>query len=131
MSQQRDSGLAALQQGNVPTAISLLEAACNTSPNDYLAHQFLGMAYQQAGRSQDAMQTLTKAVHLNPTDAQARYNLGVAMEAAGFSNEAKQIFNQLCKTNYSKYEERQQIVSENGNFYFTSTQSGNFVIGTP
>jgi len=97
MSQQRDSGLAALQQGNTQVAISLLEAACRTNPNDYQAHQYLGMAYQQGGRGQEAMQTLTRAVNLNPTDAQARYNLAVAMEAAGFANEARQVYAQALQ----------------------------------
>ena len=45
-----------------------------------------------------------------------------------YAKEAKQIFSQLCKTNYNKYEERQQIDSTNGNFYFSSTQSGDFFI---
>ena len=43
--------------------------------------------------------------------------------------EARQIFNQLCKTNYNKFEERQQIVASNGNFYFTSNIKGDFFIG--
>jgi len=45
-----------------------------------------------------------------------------------YTKEGKQIFHQLCKTNYSRFEERQNIISGNNNFYFTSTQIGGFFI---
>ena len=88
MSAERDAGFAALQQGDVATAISTLETARQRDTNDYQTLLYLGAAYGQAERHTDAVTTLTEAVHLQPSNAQARYNLGVSYERAGWKEEA-------------------------------------------
>ena len=45
-----------------------------------------------------------------------------------FAVEAKQIFDQLCKTDYNKFEERQKIDSTNGHFFFTTSLNGVFYL---
>ena len=88
MSAERDAGFAALQQGDVATAISTLETAKQRDPNDYQTLLYLGAAYGQAERHTEAVTSLTEAVHLQPSNAPARYNLGVAYERAGWTAEA-------------------------------------------
>ncbi len=88
MSAETDAGLLALQSGDVAGAVTQLEQATNTDPNDFQACLYLGAAYGQAGRQMDAVAILTKAVQLQPANAQARYNLAVAMESAGYREQA-------------------------------------------
>lgn len=111
----RDAGLAALQSGDVMTAITQLEAACQEDPNDYQAHLYLGGAYGQSGRHMDAVNILTKAVQLDPANAQARYNLGVAMEQAGYRDQALQVFQQAIQLqpDYPKAQEAIQRLQGN------------------
>jgi tetratricopeptide (TPR) repeat protein len=97
MSEARDNGIAALQQGNFPQAISLLEAEHAANPGDYDTCQYLGAAYLQSGRPMDAVGVYTKAVHLQPASAQARYNLGLAMENAGYPEQALQVYDQAIQ----------------------------------
>jgi|SRR5579871_1972231 len=88
MSEARDAGYQALQQGDVAGAVARLEEAAQQNPQDYLAHLYLGAAYGQAGRHAEAVQALTRAVQLDPSNAQARYNLGIALERAGWREQA-------------------------------------------
>jgi hypothetical protein len=88
MSAETDTGLLALQSGDLPGAIAQLERAVAADPGDYQAQQYLGAAYGQAGRPMDAVDALTQAVMLQPSNAQARYNLAVAYESAGYQEQA-------------------------------------------
>ena len=97
MSEARDNGIAALQQGNYALAISLLEADHAANPGDYDTCVYLGSAYIQGGRPMDAVGVYTKAVHLQPASPQARYNLGVAMEASGYPEQALQVYDQAIQ----------------------------------
>src|SRR5580700_9977957 len=97
MSTARDAGLAALQSGDIQTAITQLEAAVQENPSDYDACLYLGGAYGQAGRPLDAIKSVTQAVQLQPANAQARYNLAVAMEQGGYSDQALQVYNQVLQ----------------------------------
>ncbi len=97
MSTARDAGLAALQSGDVQTAIAQLEVAVQENPSDFDACLFLGGAYGQAGRALDAIKSVTQAVQLQPANAQARYNLGVAMEQGGYNEQALQVYSQAIR----------------------------------
>jgi hypothetical protein len=94
MSTERELGIVALRQGDVTTAVSLLETASQLDPQDYQALLYLGTAYGQDGRHAEAVRVLTQAVTLQPSDAQARYNLGVALERAGFPAQALEAYQQ-------------------------------------
>src|SRR5580698_5777038 len=97
MSTARDAGLAALQTGDIETAISQLEMAVQEDPSDFDACLYLGSAYGQAGRALDAIKSVTQAVQLQPANAQARYNLAVAMEQGGYEDQALQVYNQALQ----------------------------------
>ena len=94
MSTARDAGLAALQSGDIQTAIAQLEEAVQENPSDFDACLYLGGAYGQAGRPLDAIKSVTQAVQLQPANAQARYNLAVAMEQGGYAEQAAQVYSQ-------------------------------------
>ncbi|HLV79489.1 MAG TPA: tetratricopeptide repeat protein [Chthonomonadaceae bacterium] len=97
MSAETEAGFAALQRGDLPTALTSLEAATQQDPEDYQAHLYLGAAYVQAGRAAEAVQTLTRAVHIQPASAQARYNLGVALERGGWPEQALTAYQQAVQ----------------------------------
>ena len=94
MPNERDEGLAALQNKDFQTAQARLEAAIQQDPSDGLAHLYLGGVYHQQGRSLDAAQTLTRAVELQPSSAQARYNLGIVLEHLGAADQAQAAYGQ-------------------------------------
>lgn len=97
MSTARDTGLAALQNGDLQTAIAQLESAIQQDSSDFQALLYLGGAYGQAGRHMDAIKAMTDAVRLDPANAQARYNLGVAMEQGGYRDQALQVLQQALQ----------------------------------
>lgn len=107
MSAERDAGLAAMQSGDIETAIQQLELATQQNPNDYQASMYLGAAYGQAKRHTDAVTILTTAVQIEPANAQARYNLGIAMEQGGWVEQAKQAYEQALtlQPDYAKAQE--------------------------
>lgn len=88
MSEERDAGLAALQNGNAAEAIPYLERAANDAPNDLQTLLYLGAAYGQTGRHSDAVRTVMQAVTLQPANAAARYHLAVAYANAGHTEYA-------------------------------------------
>jgi len=94
MAGERDTGLQALQSGDVNTAIKLLNAAIAVDPSDYQAHIYLGAAYSKANRTPDAIDVLTKSIELQPSNPQARYNLGIAMERGGHMEQAAALYEQ-------------------------------------
>src|SRR5262249_9636431 len=116
MSEARDAGYAALQQGDVATALARLEQAAQQTPEDYLAHLYLGAAYGQAGRHAEAVQALTRAVQLDPANAQARYNLGIALERAGWREQAVTALQQALQLqpDYAKAREALQSLQQGG-----------------
>ena len=107
MSAERDAGFAALQQGDLATAIPTLERAAQADPTDYQAHLYLGAAYGQAERHTEAVTTMTNAVEIQPANAQARYNLGVSYERAGWNAEAATAMQQALQLqpNYPQAQE--------------------------
>jgi len=117
MSTARDEGLAALQSGDIETAITRLEAAVQEDPSDFDACLFLGGAYGQAGRPLDAIKSVTQAVQLQPANAQARYNLGVAMEQGGYQEQALQVYSQALQLqpDYPKAQEAIDRLHANSN----------------
>jgi hypothetical protein len=113
MSVDRDEGIAALQSGNVETAIQKLEQATQQDANDYQAAMYLGAAYGQAKRHSDAVAALTRAVQIDPANSQARFNLGVAMEQGGWLEQAKTAYEQALtlQPDYAKAQESLARVS--------------------
>ena len=107
MTAERDAGFAALQQGDIPTAIAQLERACLNDPQDFQANLYLGAAYGQADRANDSVTAFTRAVQIQPENAQARYNLGVALENAGWKEQAVTVMQQALtlQPNYPQAQE--------------------------
>ena len=112
MAGERDSGLRALQSGDVDGAIRLLETACSMAPDDYQACIYLGAAYSKAGRSSDAIDITSHAVELQPSNPQARYNLATAMERGGHPEQASAVYEQalMLQPNYPKAREALQRI---------------------
>ena len=88
MANEREEGLAALQNGDFATAQAKLEAAIAADPRDPQSHLYLGGVYHQQGNHLDAVRALTTATELQPMSSQAQYNLGIALEALGSHQQA-------------------------------------------
>ncbi len=92
MANEREEGLAALQNGDFATAQTKLEAAISQNPQDAQAHLYLGGVYHQQQRDMDAVRVLTRATELLPMSSQAQYNLGIALEALGSQAQALETY---------------------------------------
>ncbi len=92
MANEREEGLAALQNGDFATAQARLEAAIAQNPGDAQAHLYLGGVYHQMKRNEDAVRVLSRATELQPMSAQAQYNLGIALEALGSHQQAFEVY---------------------------------------
>lgn len=84
---------AAMQQGNLPEAIRLLESAHELLPEEPKTTYNLAMVYQRAGETRKAIEMLELLLHREPT-SQAWQSLGVMYEAQaeelmGLSHEAE------------------------------------------
>lgn len=74
-----NQGVAFMNAGNFPGAITEFEACLLTHPNEAGVHNALGVAMVQAGRFPDAVDQFRVVVKLKPDSAVAQYNLGVAL----------------------------------------------------
>jgi tetratricopeptide (TPR) repeat protein len=73
-----DSGLAALQAGNVPLALTLLKRAVEVDPKHKAAWNNLGNAYLAERRTTEAVAAFKKQLDVNPYDEFAYDNMGRA-----------------------------------------------------
>ncbi len=109
MSVERDDGIAALQRGDVSTAVVQLEQACRLDTNDGPAHMYLADAYRQSGQDEAALGAMSRASQLQPTSPQVRYNLGVLFERVGRIEEAASAYRQALALQ-SEYPAAQQAL---------------------
>ncbi len=67
---------------------SLFQRMIDVAPDNYVAHDSLGMLYRQAGRTNEARAHFTAAVRENPDYPEARFNLGCAYLTENRTEEA-------------------------------------------
>lgn len=76
-------GLVAHQQGDQPTAVTLISQAIHSDGSRPIYHNNLGEAYRALGRLDDAIACYERAVTLDPGIYQAWCNLALARRAQG------------------------------------------------
>ncbi len=72
-----ESGKAHMEAGEYEEAVTALEEASETQPDDEDAHFFLGQAYNQSGDYLKAADEFRKVLEIDPQSAAAHHNLGV------------------------------------------------------
>lgn len=83
-------GLLALQHGNLPQAISFVEAAIASNQKISLYHRNIGEMYRRHGQLEKAVAACKRARSLTPNDLDTHYNLALAYtEAKDFAKAVK------------------------------------------
>lgn len=77
------AGQAALERGDIATAISELEQVTNADPKQVEARALLGRAYEKANRLDDAISQYQAALSLQSPDPQVGFRLGALLVASG------------------------------------------------
>ncbi len=72
-----------LQLTHWHNSVTLFKHTLDVTPNNYLAHNNLGVALSEQGRIEEAMKQYRKVVEINPNYAMAYYNLGLALGQQG------------------------------------------------
>ena len=83
--------IAALQGGNVDTALSCALAAAQATPDDAFAHEVLSLAYYRRGEVVPGVAAAEKAVMLEATAGRFA-NLGVLLRAVGRDRDAEDAY---------------------------------------
>ncbi|MFA5164178.1 MAG: DUF3160 domain-containing protein [Candidatus Omnitrophota bacterium] len=78
-----DHGMANIDKGNLPQAISDCTKALKINPSDAKAYITRGIAYDKQGSHTQAISDFNKAMELNPAYAEAYYNRGLAYYRQG------------------------------------------------
>ena len=89
----------AIQNGNLPLAITLLKRAVEVDPKNKYAWNNLGLAYLGMRRGDDAVAAFKKALEVNPYDEFAYNNLGRAYWQDRKYDEAADAFHKQLETN--------------------------------
>jgi tetratricopeptide (TPR) repeat protein len=84
-------GRAALQDGALPAALTLLESAVAAGPERAEAHRVLGTAYAIDGQGSRALEQFTAAIRLDPQDERAWMALADLLATAGQFPQAEQV----------------------------------------
>jgi hypothetical protein len=84
----RDTGIAALKNGDPRAAVQHLSEAIRANPGDPQAQAYLGAAYGQLGMFSHAAEALARAISLAPQSAALQFNYAVALEKSGKRSEA-------------------------------------------
>jgi tetratricopeptide (TPR) repeat protein len=94
-----DSGLAALQNGNLPLSIDLLKRAVQADPKHKFAWNNLGNAYLAQRDTKNAIASYNKQVEVNPYDESAYDNIGRAYWLDRNYDEASKAFRKQIEVN--------------------------------
>ncbi len=94
-----ESGAAAMNAGNLRSAILLLERAVNLDPKHDEAWKDLGLSYFRAGKPEEATRAFRKQIDVNPHDAQVHNYLGAALQERHKSDEAASAFRAQIELN--------------------------------
>ena len=83
-----NAAVVALQNGDLPLAVSRFQKLVALAPQKAHAHNNFGYALIEAGRPEDAIEHLDRAIALDPRYATAHNNLGIAYERTDRRSEA-------------------------------------------
>ncbi|MDE2127603.1 MAG: YIP1 family protein [Armatimonadetes bacterium] len=86
----REAGLAALNDGRLEEAVGFLQKAVAATPDDGAVFQYLAVAQSRSGSHAAAVESITRAVTLDPGNAQARFNMALVLNQAGWPEQAMQ-----------------------------------------
>jgi tetratricopeptide (TPR) repeat protein len=80
------------------------QKALELAPEDFEAHNNLGVSLKNLGRFQEAVNSFKKAISINPNFPNAFFNLGVVLNSIGKPNDAIKCFHKatLLNPNYVK-----------------------------
>ena len=93
-------GITALEEGDLPTALSALEQAVLMTPNLVEPYFWLGRARLEAGQPAAAVESLRRAEKLiGGFDQRIAYELGLALMRSGDLNAARLRFEAIIKAN--------------------------------
>lgn len=80
-------------------SITIFNHALETTKNNYLAHNNLGVALAETGNTQEAISHYRAAIEINPLYDSAIVNLGTLLAATGKNEEAVNYYLQAIKAN--------------------------------
>jgi lipoprotein NlpI len=86
-----------LLNGRYEELINYLKMRIKTSPNNAMAHFYLGLAFERLSRSNEAIEAYKGAIRIEPGDSDFYYNLGVSYIRLGNHNEAIKAFQQTVR----------------------------------
>ena len=89
---QFERGIAELEKGNVPEAISALKMAASNNPNDPRIYNNLGIAYELLKDYKHARAAFRKALELNPYNSAILNNLAELSRSEGKKNDAIELY---------------------------------------
>ena len=92
-------GIAFIQIGNNPDAITPLQKAAELLPNDIGVHNYLGNTLNDLGQLKQAELSYRRILKINPTHAEAYSNLGNNLSKQGRLNEAEASYNSSLQIN--------------------------------
>ena len=90
-------GAAALRRGQLPLALSTLQAAVSSAPNRSEAHRILGVAYWADGQYDQSAAQLREAISLAMRDERSRIALADTLIDAGRVNEAERVLKEAVE----------------------------------
>jgi tetratricopeptide (TPR) repeat protein len=91
VSESISRGVAALRQGQLPSALNQLQTVIATAPKHAEAHRILGTIYWASGQRANAVAQLEAAIRLDPLDERARLALTDAHVAEGRFADAERV----------------------------------------
>lgn len=87
-----ERGIAELEKGNIPEAISALKMAASDNPNDPRIYNNLGIAYELMKDYTNARKAFRKALELNPYNSAILNNLAELSRSEGKQNDAIELY---------------------------------------
>jgi S1-C subfamily serine protease len=86
-----------LSNGRYEELINYLKMRIKNSPNNAIAHFYLGLAFERLSRGNEAIEAYKGAIRIEPDDSDLYYNLGVSYIRLGNHNEAIKSFKQTVR----------------------------------
>lgn len=83
-----------LSNGRYEELMNYLKMRIKNSPNNAMAHFYLGLAFERLSRGNEAIEAYKGAIRIEPDDSDFYYNLGVSYIRLGNQNEAIKAFKQ-------------------------------------
>ncbi len=104
-----ETGRERLKEGLIDEAISDLENAISSEPNNPHANMLLGVAYCQKKDFQTAVRFLSNAQQIDPNNPIIAFNLGVAHQSLGNNDQARASYQAAIQLDPSYQKARQAL----------------------